>query len=531
MRAQRPAWSLRRRLRTGLVVSGVAIGLALTFAVVALGQVARYQDETADAVFLTALDLETLQADLVDADAAVRAFALSGEEEMLAAYAGFDIGRVAELRQRAGTQLERAPEVTATFDELGEAVARWVEHGADPVVAQTRQDGPGIGVAPSLQADGDLFAEVRETAASARAELLHHRETTATQLSSWRRAFAGAMGVIAITAVAVGTGLWLYLRRWVTGPLDRLAADSRAVTEGELDREVRGTGPNEVVALAADVDQMRRMLVTQLAEVEAARVELEASNRDLEQFAYVASHDMQEPLRKVASFTQLLERRYSDQLDDRARQYIGFAADGAKRMQRLIQDLLAFSRLGRGGQQPEPVDLGDALAEALDNLAETITENGAQVSVTTELPTVVGHRVPLTQLLQNLVGNAVKFQAPDRAPQISLGAERVGTEWLLWCADNGIGIEPRHAERVFAIFQRLHPKNDYPGTGIGLAMCQRIVELHGGRIWVEPQPQTPGTTVRWTLPVPGESRVVGTLAPDVVGHNGAQPSTETQGSP
>jgi len=176
-------------------------------------------------------------------------------------------------------------------------------------------------------------------------------------------------------------------------------------------------------------------------------------------------------------------------------------------MQRLIQDLLAFSRLGRVDEDPAPVVVADCLTDALDNLSELLEESGAVVTAD-PLPEVLGHAGFITQLLQNLVGNAVKFRRPDVPPRVHLSAERVGEEWELRCSDNGIGIEPRHAERVFAIFQRLHAKDAYSGTGIGLAMCKRIVEHHGGRIWIREQDPSEGTTVCWTLPAQAQRWLV-----------------------
>jgi light-regulated signal transduction histidine kinase (bacteriophytochrome) len=238
------------------------------------------------------------------------------------------------------------------------------------------------------------------------------------------------------------------------------------------------------------------------ARLEEQAEELRRSNRDLEQFAYVASHDLQEPLRKVASFTQLLQKRYGGQMDERADQYIAFAVDGAKRMQRLIQDLLGFSRVGRLGGEVTDVDLNQALADALDNLEHTVADAGAVVTHD-ELPVVRGEYPLLVQLFQNLVGNAVKFRSPDRPPQVHLGARAVEDstrgEWELLCQDNGIGIDAQYADRVFVIFQRLHAKDVYEGTGIGLALCKKIVEFHGGQIWIDP-PAGEGTVIRWTLP-------------------------------
>ena len=324
-----------------------------------------------------------------------------------------------------------------------------------------------------------------------------------------------AIGLLALAAVISGILLWVYLRRWVTGPLAVLADDARTVAGGDLDHQVTDSGPGEVGDVARDVEQMRARLSHLVAEATSARAALEhsharlqaqaedlhRSNRDLEQFAYVASHDLQEPLRKVASFTQLLAKRYEGQLDERADQYIGFAVDGAKRMQHLINDLLSFSRVGRSGGQTGDVDLGDLLDRVRDDFAEVIADADAVVEGV-DLPVVRGEAPLLTQLLVNLVGNALKFRHPDRAPVVRLEARRDGSWWEVACTDNGIGIDAQYADRVFVIFQRLHAKDAYDGTGIGLALCKKIVEYHGGEIWIDHQTVV-GTTIRFTLPATG----------------------------
>jgi len=225
--------------------------------------------------------------------------------------------------------------------------------------------------------------------------------------------------------------------------------------------------------------------------------ELARSNADLEQFAYVASHDLQEPLRVIVSYLQLFERRYAGQIDERADKYIHYAVDGAKRMQRLINDLLAYSRIGRGGQQQARLDAGLALERALGALDAAIRECGATVT-SDPLPTVAGSLTELTQLFQNLIGNAIKFRGAA-PPRIHVSAVAEGAEWRFSVQDNGIGIEPEFQERIFTMFQRLHSRADYPGTGIGLAICRKVVEHHGGRIWVESR-LGEGATFVFTLP-------------------------------
>ena len=225
--------------------------------------------------------------------------------------------------------------------------------------------------------------------------------------------------------------------------------------------------------------------------------DLERSNRELEQFAYVASHDLQEPLRMISSYTQLLEQRYSAKLDDDAREFINYAVDGARRMQRLINDLLEFSRVSTRGRRLEAMDANEVLGTVRVNLSAAIDDSGALVT-NGELPTVMGDRTQMSQLLQNLIGNAIKFRGAA-APHVHIAASEGADEWVLTVKDNGIGIAPEYFDRIFVIFQRLHATADYPGTGIGLAVCKRIVERHGGRIWVESESGA-GATFSFTVP-------------------------------
>jgi two-component system, sensor histidine kinase and response regulator len=232
-------------------------------------------------------------------------------------------------------------------------------------------------------------------------------------------------------------------------------------------------------------------------ELETKAQELTRSNNELEQFAYVVSHDLQEPLRMVGSYLALIEKRYSEKLDDKAHEFIGFAVDGAKRMQRLIQDLLTYSRVGTRGKPFAPTKCEEVLAAALANLQVAIEESHAAVTHD-PLPTVDADETQLLQLFQNLIGNALKF-CKDKAPAIHVSAKQQAERWLFSVRDNGIGIEPQHYERIFVVFQRLHGREEYPGTGIGLAVCKKIVERHGGRIWVESQPGQ-GSTFFFRLP-------------------------------
>jgi light-regulated signal transduction histidine kinase (bacteriophytochrome) len=232
--------------------------------------------------------------------------------------------------------------------------------------------------------------------------------------------------------------------------------------------------------------------------------ELARSNRDLEQFAYVASHDLQEPLRMVAAYTQLLAERYQGKLDESADKYIHYAVDGALRMQRLVQDLLAFSRVGRSGADRRQVDCNSVLTTALQNLQAAIDESGARIEAG-PLPILFADASQLLQLFQNLVANAIKFRAAE-PPRICINAEKSGREWRFSLTDNGIGIASEHADLIFVIFKRLHTRSEYPGNGIGLSICKKIVEQQGGRIWVESVPGR-GAAFNFTLPVQGPESV------------------------
>jgi light-regulated signal transduction histidine kinase (bacteriophytochrome) len=225
--------------------------------------------------------------------------------------------------------------------------------------------------------------------------------------------------------------------------------------------------------------------------------ELARSNTDLEQFAYVASHDLQEPLRMVSSYTQLLARRYKGKLDSNANEFIGYAVDGANRMQTLIHDLLTYSRLTTNAPALKLTESSEACDAAIRNLQNSIKDAKAVVSVEA-LPQVLGDPTQLGQLFQNLISNAVKYRN-KKAPIVRVAAKPDGSKWVFSVHDNGIGIDPQFFERIFRVFQRLHTRKEYPGTGIGLALCRRIVERHGGKIWVESQP-THGSTFLFTMP-------------------------------
>jgi PAS domain S-box-containing protein len=269
----------------------------------------------------------------------------------------------------------------------------------------------------------------------------------------------------------------------------------------------------ERLALRERQRKLTQELAQRVEELDEAVSALKRSNEDLEQFAYVASHDLQEPLRMVTSYVELLQETYGDALDDEGREFMKFAVDGANRMKLLIRDLLRYSRVGTNEQELVPVDLEVALDDALTGLEVAVKESEAEIT-RDPLPTIRAVATQISQLFQNLVGNAIKYRG-DRRPKIHVGSKRCGRHWEFFVRDNGIGIEPTYFERVFVIFQRLHGREEYSGTGIGLALCKKIVERCGGTIRIESVPGE-GTTVYFTLPAVDASVEAEPREPDLV---------------
>jgi len=291
-------------------------------------------------------------------------------------------------------------------------------------------------------------------------------------------------------------------RRLLSGELQTCSMDMRWHRDLGPDVWIRQTrslargpsgAPKYFVAVVEDIS-LRKQAEEQRS---LGTEELARSNAELEQFAYVVSHDLQEPLRMVASYVQLIEARYKDRLDSDAHDFIAFAVDGATRMKQMIADLLAYSRVGRQGKELVPVACEDALGQACADLQAVIAEAAAEVSHG-PLPTVLGNAGQLTHLFQNLIGNAIKFRGQE-PPRIHVSAALSEQEWVFSVRDNGIGVDPQFADRIFMVFQRLHRREDYPGTGIGLAIARKIVEHHRGRIWVESEPGK-GATFHFTVP-------------------------------
>lgn len=292
-------------------------------------------------------------------------------------------------------------------------------------------------------------------------------------------------------ACAVGQGTVLCLPLSVDGPPfgALLLVSRRHEAFDRLDCQYAQT---VATYLSLAMDRLKR-----IEELTCAKDALERSNQDLQQFAYVASHDLQEPLRAVSGYCQLLDAKLGDSADAEIKTFLGHATDGAVRMQGLINSLLDYARVETRGKPLKATDTGDAVRESIANLSSAIEASHAKVHVG-DLPQVVADRTQLVRLFQNLIGNAIKFRDAE-PPQVEVTSEDRGDRWLFSVRDNGIGIESQYADRVFVIFQRLHGRGDYPGTGLGLAISKRIVERHGGTIWVESQPGE-GSAFRFTLP-------------------------------
>ncbi|GGV24195.1 histidine kinase [Streptomyces longisporoflavus] len=491
-----------------LVVAGAVVGARL------LGQTADVTDELTDRLLPAQTQTYRLQAALVNQETGVRGYAITADRQFLDPYTKGkkdETRAAARLRELIGDR----PQLLADLEAVQREAADWRRAYAEPLISEVTPGEPRAVTETDAERGKEVFDQIRTVWAAQNADLTTAVEDGKEELDSSRTVRTVVLGSMVGVFLVTGVALALLVRRLVARPLDALRVSSRQVARGDFDHVITVDGPADLQAVARDVEDMRQQIVEELEasrrqrdeltqqadELDAQAVELRRSNAELEQFAYVASHDLQEPLRKVASFCQLLEKRYGNTLDDRGKQYIDFAVDGAKRMQILINDLLTFSRVGRLNDAQVPVDLDQALTKALANLETSVRDTDAIVERPRHLPEIVGDPTLLTMLWQNLVGNAVKFHHPERPPLIRITCEEDESSgnWNLSVTDNGIGIPEEFAEKVFVIFQRLHGRDVYGGTGIGLALCKKIVEHHGGHIWIDSR-HTGGTRICFTLP-------------------------------
>jgi signal transduction histidine kinase len=510
-------WPLSR-----IVTVAVLALLVFSVAAVTVGALAVLNLSSNRARVVSTLDPATLQVEeldnsLLNQETGVRGYALSAQPSFLAPY---DNGETAEKAAIASLRRALGQLPPKTKPDLASVAAQahyWRIHYAEPAIALVQRTGkPTVG--GDITAGKSYFDALRLKIAKLQSDISGGRNQALAALSDADDTLDAVFIAVAIGLAAIVVLLALGLRATAIRPLDQLAAQARRVAGGDFEHEVTVRGPREVTHLAADVNTMRERILEELsatqetnAVLQARAFELQRSNSELEQFAYVASHDLQEPLRKVASFTQLLQRRYAGKLDARADQYIEFAVDGAKRMQALINDLLAYSRVGRSDREPALVSSDVALTQARANLAEQIEQTGATIE-TGHLPLVLAEMPLLIAVFQNLLSNALKFSG-DRPPRVVITVRRDEPFWLFSFSDNGIGIEPEYSERIFVIFQRLHERSAYEGTGIGLAMTRKIIEYFGGRIWLDTT-VTEGTRFYFTLPMPQETMTPELAEPD-----------------
>jgi signal transduction histidine kinase len=483
-----------------LVLTATAVGAA----VLALNQLDGARTLVVDRLDPVRRQAQELSTSLVDQESGLRGFVLTGREEFLQPYLDGRARERTAIDEGHELLAGSVPGVDAQFARIGQLADRWRSEYAEPTVSQIRVVGPTLVVTADPAAGKAMFDDLRSAVGKLQADLDQQSNTAREELSRTASSVLTLLIGIGVVLVLLISVVAVILHRILITPLSGLAEQVRKVASGDFQRSVNTRGPEELAMLSRDIDAMRQRIVQDLDAVQQAHQrldlqsqELKRSNAELEQFAYVASHDLQEPLRKVASFCQLLQRRYGGQLDERADQYIDFAVDGAKRMQVLINDLLAFSRVGRLTRQHIVVDCNDLVDQVVANAADTIEETGAEVTVA-DLPRVSGEASLLTAVFQNLISNALKFRSDD-PPRVDVSARRTGEFWTFAVQDNGIGIDPEYAERIFIIFQRLHHKDAYPGTGIGLAMCRKIIEYHGGTIRLDTSRET-GTTFEFTLP-------------------------------
>ncbi|MFI9392334.1 CHASE3 domain-containing protein [Streptomyces bauhiniae] len=493
-----------------LVLLGTVVGASL------LNRTAEATDTLLEGVQPAQTEAYRLQAALVNQETGIRGYAITADKRFLKPYTDgrkSEAESAARLRRLVGDR----PELRADLTSVERQAAEWRLTYAVPLLDSVTPGAPKAVDQRRVERGKEDFDRLRASWADQNAHLARVVKDGRARIAHERTLRNSVLVAMVAAFLLTGVALAVFVRLLVTRPLERLRTASRRVAGGDFEHVINGGGPADLTAVADDVEGMRkrivaeldashaqqRILSTQAADLDAQAVELRRSNVELEQFAYVASHDLQEPLRKVASFCQLLEKRYYDKLDDRGRQYIDFAVDGAKRMQVLINDLLTFSRVGRLTDDRVPVGLDKALEKAMMNLAAAVEESGARVERPKEMPEVVGDPTLFTMLWQNLIGNALKFRHPDRAPQVTITCEPDPDEpgsLQVTVTDNGIGIPGEFADKVFVIFQRLHSRDAYGGTGIGLALCKKIVEHHGGRIWLDTE-HTDGTRFRFTLPM------------------------------
>ena len=449
-----------------------------------------------------------LEKTVISLESGLRGYVSSGNERQLQPWnSGLKLypGQVRTLEQLVSDVPSQQAQVHAIKEQIDDYVNLW----ATPLLGLARQR---LNVAQSVIVTGTGRVRIDQLRSSfarlfAQEQALAVKRERSAENTSSRAIAAGWAGLVLLLLLLLA--VWWYLRRSIVRPVLTVADASRKLAEGDMSARVPPVRDDEIGDLARAFNSMADSLEASSDALAERSRELERSNRELEQFASVTSHDLQAPLATISMYAQLLEQRHAQQLNGGQQLVEGINAATVK-ARTLIRDLLEYSRAGRGELLNEPVDMKDVVAEAMEMLAGPVEQCGADVTVD-ELPVILGDVRKLRQVFLNLISNAIKFA--EDVPVVRISAEVQGNTAIFAVADNGIGMDPGQAERIFQPFHRLHGEEAYPGTGIGLAVCERIVEQHGGRIWAQSAPGQ-GSTFRFTLPVAGRRR------PNVASYDG-----------
>jgi signal transduction histidine kinase len=464
--------TFKRKIIAGF---GTALAILILVGVVAFRTMVQNGEDRVWVIhtYLVLQKLDVVLANNVDVETGQRGYILTGEESYLVPY-NDGVKRVQENLKELRELTADNPTQQRAMDLLDALVAARLVSASERVSIR-REKGLEAGIEAIRTGPGkQQMDEIRTRIGEMKLEeerLLRLRSEEADASSRTARTVIVLGEVLAVVFLSLAGGIVgqeMMHRKWAEEEVRKINAD------------------------------LERRVAERTAELAERAKELARSNAELQQFAYVASHDLQEPLRMVASFTQLLAKRYKDKLDADAQEFINYAVDGATRMQALISDLLTYARIGTQGKSLVPTDCEALFNRVLESLKFAIEESGTVIS-RDPFPVVMADPQQLGQLFQNLLTNAIKFHGAE-PPRVKISVERNGSDWKISVRDNGIGISQEHADRIFVIFQRLHTKTEYPGTGIGLSICKKIVERHGGRIWVEPSPGG-GSTFFFTIPV------------------------------
>jgi signal transduction histidine kinase len=492
-------WTLRTPITTRVLLLSAAAAVLIGTVMVVLIVAVTSQRDAARSAFRSQEALAAgnqLEKSLISIENGVRGYVASRRErfldpanEALSSYPA-EVTRLTSLVDDDPGQQARARQIGVEIDDYVKLWARPLIGVARRQPAQARSiviTNQGRLRLDRIQRDfARLFARERA--------VINAREERAEQRSS-RAITIGAAGLALVILVALG--VTLYLRRAVVRPVVTVAAATGRLAAGELSARVPARRHDELGELARGFNAMADSLQRSRDQLEHSNAELKRSNAELDQFASVTSHDLQAPLTTISMYAELIERRHATDLNGGMALVDGIR-NATQEARALIRDLLEYSRAGRGELSLEDVPAADMVTRALEALAGPIEAAGARVTVA-DMPVVRVDRAGVSRVFQNLIGNAVKFTVPGRPPEVAIGAARDGATWRLWIRDNGIGMQPADAERIFEPFKRLHGEEEYPGTGIGLAICERIVSQHGGRIWATSTPGA-GSTFLFTLP-------------------------------